>query len=157
VYKGLRISAKLSTIGIIFAALITFFLFMLRSIAIAIVIPKNQISLAGSVMDAFKIFLENYHISWLTPIMGFLLMFGALAETNSWIIGAIKGLYATAAHGNLPPILQKQNKNNIPLNLLILQSIIVTIASICFLFMQSISIYTKRFKSWQMAQPVLEI
>jgi amino acid transporter len=125
--------------GIVFAALITFFLFMLGSLAIAIVIPKNQISLVGSVMDAFKIFLENYHMSWLTPIMGVLLMFGALAETNSWIIGPIKGLYATAAHGNLPPILQKQNKNNIPVNLLILQAIIVTIASICFLFMQSIS------------------
>ena len=125
--------------AIIYSSLITFFLFMLGSLAIGIVIPKHEISLVASVMEAFKIFFDNYNMGWLLPVMGLLLMFGALAETNSWIIGPIKGLYATSAHGNLPPLLQKCNKNNIPVNLLILQAIIVTIASICFLFMQSIS------------------
>lgn len=125
--------------AIIFAALITFFLFMLGSLSIAIVIPKGQISLVASVMEAFKIFLDSYGIGWMLPIMGVLLMFGALAETNSWIIGPIKGLYATASHGNLPPILQKRNAHNIPVNLLVFQALIVSAASICFLFMQNIS------------------
>lgn len=125
--------------AILIASIITFFLFMLGSLAIAIVIPKSQISLVSGLMEAFKIFLDAYHLQWVLPIMGILLVIGAVAEVNSWIIGPIKGLYATSAHGNLPPIFQKVNEQKVPVNLLIFQAIIVTIASFVFLFMPSIS------------------
>ncbi len=125
--------------GIIIASIITFFLFMLGSLSIAIIIPKDQISLVGGLMEAFKLFLDAYRLAWILPILGILLVIGAIAEVNSWIIGPIKGLYATASHGNLPPILQKLNQKKVPSNLLILQAIIVTLASFVFLFMSTIS------------------
>ena len=112
---------------------------MLGSLSIALVIPKAKISLVTGLIAAFKIFLTNYHLGWLLPILAFFLIIGALAEINSWIIGPIKGLYATSAHGNLPPIFQKRNKHNVPINLLIFQAIIVTISSACILFMPNLS------------------
>jgi amino acid transporter len=112
---------------------------MLGSLSIAIVIPKKDISLVASLMDAFKIFLNSYHLTWLLPVMGILLIIGAIAEVNSWIIGPIKGLYATTKHGNLPPYFQQVNKQKIPTNLLILQASIVTVMSFVFLFMPNIS------------------
>jgi amino acid transporter len=125
--------------AILVGSIITFFLFMFGSLAIAIVIPKEQISLVGGLMEAFKIFLDAYNLSFLLPILGLLLVIGAIAEVNSWIIGPIKGLYATCAHGNLPPVFKQQNAQKMPRNLLIFQAIIVTIASIVFLFMPTIS------------------
>jgi putative glutamate/gamma-aminobutyrate antiporter len=125
--------------SIIIAAIIVFFLFMLGSLAIGIVIPKENISLVSGLMEALKIFLSNYNLSWLLPILGLLLVFGAIAEVNSWIIGPVKALYTTSIHGNLPPIFQTQNKKGVPVNLLLFQGIIVTLAAFVFLFMPSLS------------------
>lgn len=125
--------------SIIFAALITFFLFMLGALSIGIVIPKAEISLVSGLMEALKIFLERYNISWLLPILGFLLIIGAVAEVNSWIIGPVKALYQTTVHGNLPPFFQYTNSKGVPVNLLLFQAAIVTLSSLVFVMMPNLS------------------
>lgn len=125
--------------AIVLASLITFFVFMLGSLAIAFVIPKNDISLVAGLMDAFTIFFGYYHLEWILPIMAILLVIGAIAEVNAWIVGPVKGLYATSIHGNLPPLFQKLNKKNMPTNLLLFQAIIVTISSFAFLQLPTVS------------------
>jgi putative glutamate/gamma-aminobutyrate antiporter len=125
--------------SIMLAAIITFVIFMLGSLSIAVVIPKEEISLVAGLMEAFKTFFAHYNLTWILPLMGVLLIIGAVAEVNSWIIGPIKGLYATSKHGDLPPVFQKLNKRGIPTNLLLFQGIIVTIAAFVFLKMPSLS------------------
>ncbi len=125
--------------SIILASIITFFLFMMGALAIAFVIPKEQISLAGGLMEAYKIFFAHWNLEWILPIMGILLIIGAAAEVNSWIAGPVKGLYATSIHGNLPLIFHKVNKHDTPVNLLLFQAIIVSIAACVILFMPTIS------------------
>ncbi len=125
--------------GIIFAAIITFFLFMLGSLAIGIVIPSAHINLVAGVMEALKIFLDSYHMAFLLPILGILLVLGAVGEVNAWIIGPVKALYTTTAHGNLPPYFQVTNTKNVPVNILLFQAIIVTIVSFVFIFMPNLS------------------
>ncbi|HEY5259200.1 MAG TPA: amino acid permease, partial [Rhabdochlamydiaceae bacterium] len=125
--------------AILLAALITFFVFMLGALAIGTVIPKEKINLVSGLMQAFEIFFSSYGIGWILPIMGVLLIIGAIAEVNAWIVGPVKGLYATTMHGNLPPQFHKLNKHGVPTNLLIFQAIIVSISSCVFLFMPSLS------------------
>ena len=125
--------------AIILGTLITFCIFMFGSLAIAVVIPADKISLVTGVIDALQVFLKSYHLGWLLPLTGTLLVIGAVAEINSWLIGPIKGLYASRTHGNLPPILCYRNKRNVPVNLLLLQAVLVTLASIGFLFMDNLS------------------
>lgn len=125
--------------SIIMAAGIVFFLLMLGALAIGIVIPKESISLVSGLMEALRIFLAGYQLTWLVPVLGLLLIYGAIAEVNSWIIGPVKALYTTSIHGNLPPIFQVQNKKGVPVNLLFFQAIIVTLAAGVFLFMPSLS------------------
>jgi putative glutamate/gamma-aminobutyrate antiporter len=125
--------------SILFAAIITFVVFMLGSLSIAVVIPKEQISLVAGLMEAFYTFFQYYHLEWIIPILGILLIIGAVAEVNAWIIGPVKGLFATSVHGNLPPFFQNLNKHGTPTHLLLFQAILVTIASFVFLFMPTIS------------------
>ncbi|MES2344977.1 MAG: APC family permease [Chlamydiota bacterium] len=125
--------------SIVLAALITFFIFMLGALSIAVVIPQKDISLVSGLMEAFSHFFSFYHLEWFLPIMGILLIIGAVAEVNAWIVGPVKGLYATSIHGNLPPLFQKLNKRDVPVNLLLLQAIIVTAASCVFLYMPTLS------------------
>lgn len=126
--------------AILIAAIITFSLFILGALSIAIVIPKEKISLVAGLMDAMQVYLGNYGLSWLLPILAGLLVIGAIAEVNSWIMGPVKALHTTSVHGNLPPIFQNLNKHGMPTNLLLFQAIIVTIVSFIILYMPTLSI-----------------
>ena len=125
--------------SIIFAAAITFVIFLFGALSIAVVLPEGEISLVAGLMEAFKVFLAKFHLSFLLPVLAIMLICGALGETNSWIIGPVKALHTTSLHGNLPPFLQKINNHGMPTNLLFLQAIVVTISSFVFLLMPSLS------------------
>jgi glutamate:GABA antiporter len=125
--------------AIILASIITFCLFILGSLSIALVIPKTEINLVAGLINAFNKFFSTYHLEWMLPIMAILLIIGAVAEVNAWIIGPTKGLYATTANGNLPHFFQKTNNKNVPTNLLLFQATVVSCIALVFLCMPSIS------------------
>ncbi len=125
--------------AIVLGAVITFSLFMLGALAIAVVIPKSEISLVAGLMEAFKAFFSYYNMEWILPAMAVLLIIGAIAEVNSWIIGPVRGLYATSEHGNLPPFFHKLNKHKVPTRLLFFQALLVSITSLIFLYMPEVS------------------
>ncbi|MBP9841321.1 MAG: amino acid permease [Simkaniaceae bacterium] len=148
-FAGLEVSAAYAgevqnpkrnyPLSIIMAALITFFLFFLGSLAISAVIPKEKISLVSGVMEALRIMLSNYHLTWLIPVLGISLIIGALAETNSWVMGPIKAMYTTSIHGNLPPLFQTLNKHGMPTHLLLFQAVIVSFTACAIIFSPSLS------------------
>lgn len=125
--------------AIIVAASITFFLFLLGSLSIATVIPKDKISLVSGVIETFDIILTDYGWRWIFPVTALLLAVGAIAEVNSWLMGPVKALYATVEHGNLPPIFQKLNRFGMPTNLLLFQAIVVSLVSLIIILLPDIS------------------
>lgn len=125
--------------AIVLAAIITFSVFMLGSLAIAFVIPQHEISLVSGLMEAFKKFFDVYNLGWILPIIGVALIIGAAAEVNAWIIGPVRALFATSQYGHLPPFFQKLNRHGMPINILFFQALIVTIAALVFLYLPTVS------------------
>ncbi len=121
--------------AIMLAAVVSFVLLTLGSLSIAVVIPKTQISLVAGLMEAFTVLVQPYGLAWLIPVLAIMIVLGAVGETNAWIIGPVRGLFATSEQGDLPPFFQRRNKKGIPYNLLIFQGLIVTVASLVILFM----------------------
>ena len=78
------------------AALISFGLFTLGALAVAIITPYDQINLQSGLFTTFQIVFDHYHIGWLSNVMGLLVAFGALAGVMSWISGPSRGLLWTA-------------------------------------------------------------
>jgi putative glutamate/gamma-aminobutyrate antiporter len=125
--------------AILIAALLALAIYVIGALAIAIMIPKEEINLISGLMQAFERFLTHFNLSFLIPVIGVMIVWGAVGELNAWIIGPVRALHATSKHGDLPPIFQKLNKHGIPANLLLFQGAIVTVASFVFLFMPSAS------------------
>lgn len=125
--------------AILLSALLIVGLSVLGTLAIAIVIPQNKISLVAGSMEAIRIFLNNYHLSGLVPVVAFLVALGALGQMSTWLVGPSRGLLAAAQNGELPPFLHKENKHAMPVNLLIVQGIIVSFLALLFLFMPNIN------------------
>lgn len=122
------------------AALISFGLFTLGALAVAVVTPYDQINLQDGLFVTFRQLFDHYHIGWMTNIMGFLVAFGALAGVMSWISGPSRGLLWTAHDGELPDFMKKTNRNGIQINILIIQGCIVTILSSLYIVMSDVSV-----------------
>lgn len=112
---------------------------ILGSLAIAIVLPHQEINLVAGIMQAFDAFFARYHLLWLMPVVALMLVMGGLGGVSNWIIAPTKGLMVAARDGNLPPVFQRENRQGAPVVMLVSQAVIVTFLSALFLFMPSVN------------------
>ncbi len=122
------------------AALISFALFTLGALAVAIILPYDRINLQSGLFTTYQIVFDHYHVGWLSNVMGLLVAFGALAGVMSWISGPSRGLLWTAKEGVLPGFMQKTNKNGVQINILLIQGCIVSVLSSLYIFMNDVSV-----------------
>lgn len=109
------------------------------SLAIAFVLPHDQIGLVNGVMQAFTNFFSAYHLSALMPLMVILLLLGSLGGMVNWIISPAKGLLLAADHGYFPQWFYKLNKHGVASRVLILQAVLVTILCGGFMLFPSVN------------------
>ena len=112
---------------------------ILASLAIAVVVPHTKLSLVTGILQAFFIFFQDYHIQWMVPFIAAAIIIGGLSGVSAWIIGPTKGLMVAAEDKSLPPLLCKKNKEGVPVNVLILQGIIVSILCLAFVLMPTVN------------------
>lgn len=121
------------------ATIIILFTLMSGSLAIAIVLPAQKISLVAGIMQAFDAFFSAYHLGWLLPLIALMLILGGIGGVNNWIIAPTRGLQFALRLSKAPSILTESNRFGAPVLLLLLQAVIVTVISLVFLLMPSIN------------------
>jgi amino acid transporter len=122
-----------------FSTIIILITMMLGSLAIACVLPYDQINLVNGTIQTFSYFLSAYHLHGLVPILTILLVVGSLGGVINWVISPIKGLNQAAQHGFMPAFFQQKNKYGVPQNLLIGQGVLVSFTCTAFLLMPTIN------------------
>ena len=125
--------------AILLATVVILAMFILGSLSIAIVVPREELSLMAGLMQAFTTLLGSFGLDWAVPAVAILITAGSIALVNTWVLGPLKGLLATAEHGSLPPLLTRVNRAGMPVSLLLCQAILTTVASMVFLFTPSIN------------------
>ena len=121
------------------AAALVILLSVLGSLAIALVVPPAQISLAAGADQAFAAVFKVFHIEWLTPVMCFLLAYGAVTMVVTWVLGPSKGVLEVAREGYLPEYWQYRNEHGMPTRILVIQGAISSLLALVVLFMPTIS------------------
>ncbi|AYN22790.1 glutamate:gamma-aminobutyrate antiporter [Alcaligenes aquatilis] len=101
-------------------------------LSVAAVIPLHEINLSAGVIQTFEVLVKHFGtgLEWSVRIIAALLVLGVLAEIAAWIVGPSRGMLVTAQKGILPHSMAKVNKNDVPVNLVIFQLSITTIALI---------------------------
>lgn len=125
--------------AILIASVVIILLSVAGSLAIAIVVPPSQLSLAAGVCQAFEDIFTALGCKWLTPIMCFLLAYGALTMVVTWVLGPSKGVLQVAREGYLSNYWQKRNKEGMPVRILVIQAIISSVLATAVLFTPNIS------------------
>jgi amino acid transporter len=120
----------------------SFFIFatmLLGSLAIAIVVPKEDISLVSGVMQVFHNFFSYFNLAALTPLAALLIVLGSTGGIINWVLSPAKGLVEAAELGYLPKHFLKKNEHGAAYPILILQAIVVTVLCALFMFISSIN------------------
>ncbi|MBS3905071.1 MAG: amino acid permease [Simkania sp.] len=112
---------------------------ILASLAISIVVPNRDLSLATGVMQAFTIFIEAYHLPWLLPLIAAFIVLGGLSAVGAWIIGPTKGLLVASQDGSLPKYLAHTNAKGVPTRILLIQATIVSFLCLIFILTPTIN------------------
>jgi putative glutamate/gamma-aminobutyrate antiporter len=136
----LKNPAKQFPASMFISMVIIFLLFSLGSLAVATVIPADEISLTAGLMQAFKQLLDKFDLTFLIPIVGLFTAFGAIGGVMSWISGPSRGLLETAKQGEIPPFMAKTNKQGMQISILFIQAIIVSILSALYFVMKNVSV-----------------
>jgi amino acid transporter len=108
------------------------------SLAIAAVVPHENMSLISGPMQAFYVFFSKFGLGWAAPILAGLTLLGSLALLNTWIIGPSKGLLISSEHGCMPKMFTRTNQAEVPITLLYLQAILGSLLISFFVFNPSI-------------------
>ncbi|HEX6151315.1 APC family permease [Nocardioides sp.] len=115
-------------------------IFILPALAIAWVVPAEQLSLTAGVMQAFDAVFSQFGTQWLTPIFGIMLVTASLGGMLTWLAGPSKGLLLISRQeGYLPPFLQALNKHGVPQNILVTQGVITTVIALGYALIPDVS------------------
>ena len=125
--------------AIFLSATLIILLSALGSVAIAAVVPFQDIGLTAGSMEAFSALFSAFNIRWAIPLIAAIMTFGALGMMSTWIVGPSRGLLAATEHGDLPPLFHKRNKQNMPVAIFLTQAVIVSLLSSVFFMMPSVS------------------
>ncbi len=125
--------------AILISVVVILTLYTLGVLALASVVPQQEISLVTGPIQAFAAFMLHYGWGWMVPVLALLMVIGVVGSLSTWIAGPCRGLLAVAQDGDLPAIFRKTNKANMPSTLLIAQALITSLLSLFFLFMPSIN------------------
>jgi len=123
-----------------FAAGLVLLIFILPALAISWVIPSQELSLTAGVMQAFDGFFAYFGLQKLVPVVAIALVCASVGGMLTWLAGPSKGLLLIAQReGYLPPFFQRQNENEVAVNILVTQGAVTTAIALLYALVPSVS------------------
>ena len=123
-----------------FACGLVLLIFILPAVAISWVIPAEELSLTAGVMQAFDAFFAYFNLQKLVPIVAIALVCASAGGMLTWLSGPSKGLLLIARReGYLPPFFQRQNENEVAVNILAVQGGVTTVIALLYALVPSVS------------------
>lgn len=96
-------------------------------LSIATVVSKAHINLSSGIIQTYTTVCALISTStWYIRLLALLMAIGVCADLGAWVVGPAFGMLRCAQEGYLPKYLTKVNKNNIPVRLIIIHSLIVS-------------------------------
>lgn len=126
--------------AMLLAVVLVLTIFIVPAVVISWVVPSKNLSLTAGVMQAFDGFFQHFHIGFLTPVLGVMLVAAALGGMLTWLTGPSKGLLIIGRNeGYLPPILTRVNKHGVQQNMMVAQGVVTTLLALLYAFIPDVS------------------
>lgn len=111
------------------------------SLAIAFVLPTNEINLVAGVIQVFNDMFNVFGLGALTPVLAVLIVLGSIGSITNWLISPAKGLLHAAEFGFLPRFFRHKNSHGVASNILLTQAVLVSLFCLIFLLVPSVNAF----------------
>lgn len=125
--------------ALMISTLMIFFSLTLASLAIAIIVPKGNLSLVDGINQTFSLFFNAFHLNWMLPVIEILIIIGAFSGMSTWVIGPTRGLQVAAEDQCAPGFFAKVNRAGSPTPILLAQAVIVLVITLSFILLPSVN------------------
>ncbi|MAT60757.1 MAG: hypothetical protein CMH41_03725 [Micrococcales bacterium] len=136
--KRLRDPQRQYPLVLILAGILTFTFLTLLTLAVFLLSPSGSVSLTAGIMETITALFDAQNISYLVPVLAALIALGGLLKSSTIVIGPAVGLLASARHGHLPSRLARVNKHGAPVAILVMQGVIILIATLAFVVLKNV-------------------
>ena len=124
--------------AILYSAIIIYISLVTSTLAVAILVKKETLSITTGFIQAIGVMLSEYQVSFFLPIILVCVIIGSISSVVTWIIGPTKGLLVAGKDKSLPQWFAKTNHNDVPVNILFLQATIFSILSCGYIFIPNV-------------------
>lgn len=125
--------------SLLISSIITLSLLFLAALSIAIVIPSEKLNLITGLLDTLVIFFQQAGLSKILTFILLLVFIGNVGSVAAWMLGSTRGVYVAAQHNHVAPFLQKTNKFESPIGVLLFEAIVYTAVSGVFLLFSQVA------------------
>lgn len=113
------------------AVVLCFLVFTPLTLAIAVVVPAKDINIVAGLVQSGEAMFGVFNAGWLTWVLTFLLVTGLMAALIQILGGPSRGLVvAGRVGGNLPPFLQRENRNRMPVAIILAQAAVSSVLAL---------------------------
>ncbi len=113
------------------AVALCFLFFAPVTLALAVVIPSSDINIVTGLIQSGEVIFDIFGLDWMTAVLAFLLVTGLAAALVQILGGPSRGLVvAGRVGGNLPPALQKENRNRMPVVIILGQAAVSSVLAL---------------------------
>lgn len=123
--------------NVMWALAITAMIFdLLGSMAIGMTVPKSEIANSTGFVFAFGHLLNSIGLpgEFFEKIIGIMLACGIIGELGNWLSGPSQGMFEAAKEGYMPKYFAHSTKRDVPMRLIVVQSLVVTVSSVILTF-----------------------
>ncbi|KEI34793.1 hypothetical protein FRA_45c13060 [Francisella sp. W12-1067] len=124
--------------SILIAVVIIVSLTILATISLTIIIPVKDVNVLNGLIQGISQVLNIIGLAFAKPIIVVLITVGMLAALSTWILGPARGMQTAAEQKFFPKIMSGKNRFGMPVNMLMIQVLIVMVLSLTFLIMPSV-------------------
>lgn len=114
------------------AAILGFVITLLGGMAIGAVMPVDKINSINGATQAFSALMTHFNLSWVVPIVAFLIALGAAGQVSTWVVGPVRGIRAAGKDGYVQADLLVENEYGVPKRLLIIQAFLISALGLLF-------------------------
>lgn len=121
-------------LSLLISSITVLVLLILSALAIGIIIPVENLNPITGLLDALIQVLHNMYLPMLIFPILMLVFLGNIGSIAAWMLGSTRGMYVACQNNHVAPFLQKVNRHEAPVGVLLFEAIIFTIFGSVFLF-----------------------
>lgn len=120
-------------VSLLISSILVLALLLLSELSIAAIIPSEKLSVETGLLDAIVVLFQEMHLNKFISFVLLLVLIGNIGSIAAWMLASTRGMYVACQKNHVAKFLQKINRHEAPIGVLIFEAIIFTIISMVFL------------------------